>query len=252
MGRTRLYFVTDVHGSTRCFRKFLNAAKSYGADVLVLGGDITGKVIIPIVEKDGRFACHSPGAELVLDTPAEVEEFQKREAESGSYAQVVTPSEYEELRADPGKVESLFVKLMVERVREWLALAEERLAKTSVRCFISPGNDDAFEIDPVLGSSPYVVDPEERVVSIDGEHEMITLGYTNRTPWKSPREVDEDSLAGMISAMADRVSDMRTAIFNVHVPPIDTTLDQAPRLDSDLKAVVKAGSVEMASAGSSA
>lgn len=252
MRRSRIYFVTDVHGSTRCFRKFLNAAKFYRADVLILGGDITGKTMAPIVEKDGRFTCSYPGKEAVMGTPAEVEEFRKKEADSGVYTQVVTPSEYEELRAEPEKVKELFGRLMVERVREWTALAEERLGKTPVRCFISPGNDDVFDIDPILGSSTYVVDPEERIVSIDGEHEMITLGYTNHTPWNSPREVDEDVLAGKISAMADRVSNIGSAIFNIHVPPIDTTLDQAPRVGADLKIVVRAGSVEWVSAGSSA
>jgi len=141
---------------------------------------------------------------------------------------------------------------MVERTREWISLAEERLGKTSVKCFISPGNDDLSDLDPVLDSSPYVVNPEGRVVKIDGEHEMITLGYTNHTPWNSPREVDEDVLALKISGMADKVQNMKSAIFNIHVPPIDTPIDQAPRIDKNLKMVVKAGYVEMISAGSSA
>ena len=141
---------------------------------------------------------------------------------------------------------------MVERVREWVALAEERLGKTSVKCYISPGNDDVFEVDPALSSSKYVVNPKERVVEIDGEHEMITLGTTNHTPWNSPREVDEDVLAKKISGMADQVRNMKSAVFNIHVPPIDTPIDKAPRIDENLKIVVKAGNVEMISAGSTA
>jgi uncharacterized protein len=252
VARSRVYFITDVHGSSKCFRKFLNAAKFYKADVLILGGDITGKVMTPIVESEGRFSCSYQGAELSMTSKEEVEEFRKKAAESGTYTHVMSLQEFSELEADPAKVKALFAKLMAERVREWMALAEERLGKTSVKCFISPGNDDIYEIDSALNSSSYVVNPEERVVEIDGEHEMITSGTTNHTPWNSPREVDEDVLAKKISEMADKVRNMKSAVFNIHVPPIDTPIDKAPRIDENLKIVVKAGNVEMISAGSSA
>jgi Icc-related predicted phosphoesterase len=252
LAKSRIYFITDVHGSDRCFRKFLNAAKFYEAEVLILGGDITGKMITPIIEEDGGFRCNYQGVEIMLKSKEEVEAFRKKAADGGSYTQVVSPAEYKELEANPAKVTELFTRLMVERLREWVSLAEERLGKTSVRCFISPGNDDILDLDPILSDSQYVVNPEGRVVTIDGEHEMITLGYTNHTPWNSPREVDEDDLARRISAMADKVGNMKSAIFNVHVPPIDTPIDSAPRVDKTLKVVVKAGHVEMISAGSSA
>jgi uncharacterized protein len=252
VARSRVYFITDVHGSSKCFRKFLNAAKFYKADVLILGGDITGKVLAPIVESDGKFLCSYQGAELAMYTKEEVEEFRKKAADSGTYTHLVSPSELKELEASPEKVTALFTRLMVERVREWVALAEERLGKTPVRCYVSPGNDDVYEIDSVLSSSSYVVNPEEKVVEIDGEHEMITSGTTNHTPWHSPREVDEDVLAKKISDMADKVRDTKTAVFNIHVPPIDTPIDKAPRVDENLKIVVKAGNMEMTSAGSSA
>ena len=35
----RIYFATDIHGSEVCWRKFLNAARFYQADKLILGGD---------------------------------------------------------------------------------------------------------------------------------------------------------------------------------------------------------------------
>jgi Icc-related predicted phosphoesterase len=251
--RWRLFFITDVHGSDRCFRKFLNAASFYKAEVIILGGDVTGKVFTPVVEQgDGSYRCTFQGDQLVLGSKEEMEEFRKRAAYSGMYTSVVTPSEFNELEANPARVSEVFTRLMVERMREWMALAEERLGKTQVRCFVSPGNDDRFEIDQVLDSSKYVVNPEGRVLNIDGDHEMITLGYTNRTPWKSPREVDEDELARKISAMADKVKSIKTAIFNIHVPPIDTPIDQAPKIDENLKQVVSAGNVEIISAGSSA
>jgi len=253
VGRTRVYFITDVHGSNRCFKKFLNAAKFYGADVLTLGGDITGMVLIPIVEQNGGdFRTTYLGKELTFKNRQEMIGFEGKIADSGAYAHILNRSEIEELEADPGKVSALFKDLMVERLREWIALAEERLGKSSVKCLISPGNDDVLEVDQVLNSSSYVINPEGRVVEIDGEHEMITLGYTNHTPWNSPREADEDVLAEKIKGMADKVGKIESAIFNIHVPPIDTPIDQAPRVDETLRIVVRAGSVEMISAGSSA
>lgn len=253
MARSRVYFITDVHGSNRCFKKFLNAAGFYKADVIILGGDITGKVMVPIIEQgDGTFRCSYQGSDLILRSTEEVQELKKKAADSGSYTVPVSPSELKELEANPAKVTELFRQVMVERLREWMSLAEQRLGKTQVRCFISPGNDDVLDIDPILDSSSYVVNPEGRVVEIDGEHEMITLGYTNHTPWNSPREVDEEVLAQKISGMADQVREMKSAIFNIHVPPIDTLIDQAPQVDRSLKIVLKAGTIQMISAGSSA
>ena len=253
MAKSRVYFITDVHGSNRCFKKFLNAASFYKADVIILGGDITGKVMVPIIEQaDGNFRCSYQGSDLFLRNKEEVEELKKKAADSGSYTIPMSLPEYKELEANPSKVTELFRQVMVERLREWMSLAEQRLGKTPVRCFISPGNDDVFDIDPVLDSSTYVVNPEGRVVDIDGGHEMITLGYTNHTPWNSPREVDEEVLAEKISGMADQVREMKSAIFNIHVPPIDTPIDQAPQIDENLKIVLKAGTVQIISAGSSA
>jgi Icc-related predicted phosphoesterase len=253
VAKSRVYFITDVHGSNRCFKKFLNAASFYKADVIVLGGDITGKVMIPIIEQgDGTFRCSYQGTDLILRSKEEVEELEKKAADSGSYTAQVSPPEFKELEANPAKVTELFRELMVDRLREWIALAEQRLGKTPVKCYISPGNDDVFDVDTILSSSSYVLNPEGRVVDIDGQHEMITLGYTNHTPWHSPREVDEDILAQKISAMTDNVRDMKSAIFNIHVPPIDTLIDQAPQIDQNLKIVLKAGTVQIISAGSSA
>jgi uncharacterized protein len=253
MATSRVFFITDVHGSTKCFKKFLNAAKFYKANIIVLGGDLTGKVLIPIVDQgDGTFRCTFEGNELTLKNMKEVDEVVAKATDSGLYTRVMTSKEFDEISADPRSVTAAFNKAMVERVADWMRLAEERLGKTEVKCYISPGNDDLFDVDPVLNSSSYVINPEEKVVSIDGEHEMITLGYANHTPWNSPREVDEDELGRKIERMASEVKNMKTAIFNIHVPPINTPIDKAPMVDKDLKVVVKSGQVQMTSAGSTA
>jgi Icc-related predicted phosphoesterase len=251
--KSRVFFITDVHGSTRCFKKFLNAAKFYKAGILVLGGDLTGKVLIPIVDQgDGTYRCRFEGNELSLKNSKEVDGVVARAVDAGLYTRIMTRKEFDEVSADPKNVTAAFNKAMVDRVAEWVRLAEERLGNTDVKCYISPGNDDLFDVDPVLSSSSYVINPEGRAVSIDGEHEMITLGYTNHTPWHSPREVDEEELGRNIESLAAGISNMKTAIFNIHVPPINSPIDRAPMVDENLKVVVRAGQVQMTSAGSTA
>jgi Icc-related predicted phosphoesterase len=249
--KTTIYFVTDVHGSDRCFKKFLNAGKFYKAQVLILGGDITGKMIIPIIKQpDGTWITPGFGQEIGLKSQTELDETVKSFRDSGVYAYITDRKEYEELQANPEAVKKLFTQIMVDNVKRWMDLAEERLKGTEIKCYVSPGNDDEFAIDKALNAATYVINPEEKVVMVDDEHEMITLGYANHTPWNSPREADEDVLERKIEAMASQVHDMKKAIFNLHVPPINTILDQAPKLDSTLKPVTSGGQLQMTSAGS--
>ncbi len=243
--------MTDVHGSDVCFRKFLNAAKFYKANVLILGGDITGKSMVPIIQTGTEtYECSFAGEFFVIKSEEKLDSIVKDMRDSGVYPKVMGKKEYDELNSNPEKLREVFNQLMVEGVRRWLELAEERLKGTDVGCFISPGNDDIFEIDQVLNSSKYVINPERRIVSLDGEYEMITLGYANHTPWHSPREVDEGVLESWIEEMAGQLKKPENSIFNIHVPPRDTPIDQAPKVSEDLKPVVAAGHVVMTSAGS--
>lgn len=251
--RTRIFFVTDVHGSEKCFRKFVNAAKFYEAQVIVLGGDITGKMVIPIVDQgNGTYQCRFLGNELQIKSREDLDSTVKNIRDAGFYPHMSTPQEVGELQADKGKLTALFEKLMVESIDRWEKFAVERLTGTSVKCYISPGNDDIFAIDSHLLDTGAVFNPEGKVVQVDDSHEMITLGYTNHTPWNSPREVDEDKLEQMIEGMCGQVQNMKNCIFNIHCPPIQTLIDQAPALDSTLKPIVKGGQLQMIAAGSTA
>jgi uncharacterized protein len=248
----RVLFVTDVHASDRCFRKFLNAANVYRADALVLGGDITGKLVVPIAERpDGKYSLHFFGKDVVI--PKEkVAEYQKLLIDAGQYSFVASEKEVAELRADRAKEEKVFTDAMLTLLRAWLKLAEERLAGTSTKCYISPGNDDKLEVDSLLVDSGHLVNPENRVVELDGGYEMITLGYANHTPWNSPRELTEEKLGGMIEVMASQVKRPQNAVYNLHVPPIDTELDRAPAVSADLGYVKEGLSMKMIHAGSTA
>ena len=81
---------------------------------------------------------------------------------------------------------------------------------------------------------------------------MISLWYANPTPWDSPRELEEEELFAHIESLANRLSDCSTAIFNLHVPPHASGLDDAPRLDETLRPITKMGQVEIVPVGSHA
>lgn len=233
--KTRIFFVSDVHGSETCFRKFINGAKFYGAQVLVLGGDITGKALVPIVEQqDGRYRLTLHG-ETVKIKKGELEEYTKAIRNSGTYYFTTTENELLELQNDKARVDAMFTESMKSVLRSWINLANERLKGTGVTCYISPGNDDKFEMDELLIDGECVVNPENRVVEIRGGYEMITLGYANPTPWNSPREVSEEKLFEMIENLATQLRAPEKSIFNLHVPPKGTEIDKAPAVDSELK-----------------
>jgi len=141
---------------------------------------------------------------------------------------------------------------MVETVERWIQMAEERLRISEIKCFISPGNDDRWEVDVPLNRSKIITNPEEKVVELDQHHEMISLGLTNHTPWKSPREFNEEVLAERIDKMAANVKNMENCIFNLHCPPYGTVIDPAPKLDETLKPMLSGGQVVMTPAGSTA
>jgi Icc-related predicted phosphoesterase len=242
MAFTRIFFTSDVHGSEVCFLKFLNAAKAYKADALILGGDITGKMIVPLVEQtDGTFQATFLGATRIMNTPEEIDVLEKSIRFNGYYPYRTNAAEVEILQADKKNVDELFSRTMSEGIKRWVTIAEERLKGTKVKCYISPGNDDRFEIDEILKSSPAVLYPEDEVVRVDDHHEMITSGWTNVTPWNSPRETTEEELAEIFGRMVSKVERMENCIFNLHCPPYDTPLDVAPELDKTLKPVMSTG-----------
>lgn len=255
---TRLFYASDVHGSERTWRKFLSAARFYGADVLVMGGDVMGKLAIPIIrEGGGRHRATIHGRVERVETAAEVDGLRTRIGDLGFYHRTMDEGEYRALRDDPDAVERLFVELATERLVRWMDLAEERLAGTGVRCYASGGNDDLREVMDAMerpGARAFVA-CEGHVVPIDEEHVMVSMPYTNPTPWQTPREAPEPELGERIAAEIAGMTDFGRVIFNFHAPPVDSTLDTCPRLDASTdppSQVVVAGQPVLYGAGSSA
>lgn len=245
----RIFFATDVHGSTVCFKKFIGAAKFYGVDVLILGGDVTGKMVVPIARQaDHSYLTSFAGKEMRLDD-AQVADFDRRTEDMGFYPNVMTEQEFQALRDDPERQEQLFHELIRNRLEQWIEYARPRLADQRVKCFAAPGNDDSFFVDELVANSGVIELLEGRVAEIDGL-EILTTGWSNQTPWQTERECTEDELRAKLLTMIEQLSDPETAIFNIHVPPHGTALDQCPELDVDLRPVHKGGNPVMGSAGS--
>ena len=229
----KIFFATDLHGSEVCWKKFLNSAKFYEAEILICGGDMTGKAIVPIVSENGHFTVTLGGEQqaVAADHVAEVEATIRRK---GYYPLQMSVERLHELDENPAMRAACFQEVMLEGVDRWMKLAAEKLRGTGIRCFVCPGNDDEMEVDAVIGRAEVVELGEGRAVEIDG-YTMISTGWSNPTPWKTHREETEEKLAERINAMASQVKDPARAIFNLHCPPYKSGLDEAPAIDADLK-----------------
>jgi len=232
----RLFFATDSHGSEMVWRKWVSAATYYKVDILMLSGDITGKAIVPIVgpREDGTWIATIFGQKLIARNEDEVQQIYDKIAFSGYYPYVCTPEEVEELKKDPKKVEKLFDKVIVERLKAWIDFAEEKVPD-HVQMYVMPGNDDSFIIDPVLKQYPRrIICPLDKVVNLCYDYYMISCEWVNPTPWDTPRECSEKELWKKIWAQYEKFQevcdDNRKLICNFHCPPYNTRLDLAPKL----------------------
>ena len=231
---TRIFFATDVHGNSVCWYKFISAGKFYQADVLILGGDMTGKAIVPILEKDGIFSCYFLGKEYAV-SGSEIKSLEERINMHGFYSTRVEPNQFEDLKSSEEKRDNLFQELMTKRVKEWLDYAAINLKGSNIRCYVNPGNDDSLVIDSIIEESECVTNCEGKVVEIDENHKLIGCGWTNPTPWKTPRECPEEELMNRIEAMLPRIDNMGNCVWELHAPPYNSGLDAAPDLDKDMR-----------------
>ncbi len=254
--QTRLFFATDLHGSERTFRKFINAGKFYEADVLVMGGDILGKLAIPIIQEgNGRYRVSMLGRTEHPESEAELRQMIDRLGLLGFYYKVMSEDEFRAILADGAAVEALFQQLARERLESWIELAEGRLAGTGVKCYVTGGNDDYPEVLQALAraGAQTFFGCEGEVVQVDDDHQMISMGFSTPTPWRTPREVTDEQLGVMVEEMIGQVEDKSHCIFNFHDPPVDSTLDTCPMLDWNTdppSQIVRGGQVVLFGAGS--
>ena len=252
---TRLYIASDFHAAEKAWRKFLNAIKMdiYKANVALVAGDLTGKAIVPILQNNGRYDAELFGVRRNARDDEELAVLRRDIADVGYYSFITTSGEAERLSTDEQDRDDLLHRLMNERVDEWMHLATERLSDSNAPLYLIPGNDDEFVIDPILdqpGIAP--VNADGKVLDIPGDLQLLASGWSNHTPWQTPREESEDELYARLDALAQQVKDPRRAVFMIHVPPYDSGLDTAPILNENLRPTISAGDVLRGPVGSTA
>lgn len=250
---TRLYYASDIHGSEKLWRKFLASPSFYDATVLIMGGDMSGKLLVPMVETaPGVWETHLFGKRQKVKGEEGVGELEKRARFNGFYPYRCDPAEMERLQRDDEYRDQVFRRAMAQEVDRWMAIAHEKLGGKGIPVYVMPGNDDPWEFDEVFARAPDPVENVEgRVVRFDGL-QMLSSGWANPTPWDSPREKPEDELLKTFEELGEELDPDVPAIFNLHIPPYDSTLDMAPELTDDLRVVSKGGEVSMMPVGSRA
>jgi len=232
----KIFFATDLHGSEICWKKFISAGEFYGVDALVLGGDMTGKAVVPIIDKgSSNYKVTFMENEQILHNKEEVDQIIKQIQNRGYYPYLTNPDEVDELSKSPEKLDKLFLDKMLETVARWMDYADKKLEGKNIQCYVCPGNDDAFEINEVIQQSKIVKDVEGECIELDKHHEMISTGWSNPTPWDTHREEPEDKLAERIEALVKKLNNIPNAVFNFHAPPYGSGLDEAPELSEDLR-----------------
>ena len=245
------FYASDIHGSDMLWRKFINAAAFYGAEVLIMGGDIAGKAVLPIVRRGNQYFVPGFAGERAF-TEDELPALERRIRDLGQYPYRMTEDELAAVQHDREAIDALFSRIMRETLERWLRLAEERLQGKGVRLYVMLGNDDEPALREVLAASSFVVDCEDRAVELGEGFQMLSCGFANPTPWHSPREMPEEELQRHLEQLAGQLEEPSRSVFNLHVPPIRTPIDTAPMVDENLSPVIRGGSIMMGPAGSQA
>ena len=247
---TRIFFACDAHGSVPVQRKMVRVHEAYKCDIVMMCGDLTGKAVVPIVEEKPGLWWSSPwGSKEKYKSEQDLDRAKQIYEKRGFYWFFTTEPELEELQAKPEKVTALFKELMLKRMREWIALIEEKVP-SDVMVVVSPGNDDALDIDELIKASDRIVFPLNQVVDLDDTYQMITNEWVNSTPWDTPRECPEDELLEKLQKEFSRLESHENLVCNFHAPPYGTVIDLAPKLDEKAQVKVRYGSPEMVPVGS--
>ena len=253
MTMTRILYGSDFHGSEAVFRKFLSSGLQYKVNALMVGGDVTGKAMVPVIHQGaGRYQATLFGDEKKSSTPDELEKLKKAISNVGFYPIVLEKDEAQELETDPVKMGARFELEMCNRVREWMKLAEEKLPAQHITLYFMPGNDDLHSIDTVIDEFKSIRNPDMKHFEMEDGYEVVGLSNANLTPWLCARDVDEQELTRKLDELAAMIQKPERTIAILHVPPFGSSLDSCPDLDKNLKIITEGGQVVMKSAGSPA
>jgi Icc-related predicted phosphoesterase len=253
MKMMRILYGSDFHGSEVVFRKFISSGLQYNANVLVVGGDVTGKAMIPVIHQgSSRYIASLFGGDQITTTPDELEKVKKSISNVGFYPIVLEKDEADELESDPAKMSARFEYEMCQRVREWMILAEEKLVPRNIEMYFMAGNDDLASIDDTVAEFKHIRNPDMKHFELEGGYEIVGNSNANMTPWACARDIEEDELGRKMDILAGLIQNPERTIAVLHVPPLGSGLDTCPDLDKNLKIITQGGQVVMKPAGSSA
>jgi len=248
---TKILFATDMHGSEGTWKKFLNASAMLKVNVAICGGDLTGKMIVPIIKRsDGKYSYYLMRKTHTIGSN-ELEQAFKEVRGIGYYPHLTSESEYEEMRQNPAKVDEVFHQVMSTTLKNWFDIVKQKVP-SETQVIVCPGNDDRTFVDDVIEKHKGIINAEGKVINIDDIHEMISTGWVNPSPWNTSREEEDDRLENRLEKYISQVNEKNSAIFNFHAPPFESKLDEAPLLDKDLNPIVQGGRVVMVPVGSKA
>jgi Icc-related predicted phosphoesterase len=238
----RLLFTTDLHGSDPAFRKFVNAAVKFKVRTLVIGGDLTGKTLVPVVRTGRGYRAEVLGKPVEVATETERAELERTLRHGGQYPFRCGPEELQFLNDHPEEVEARFADAMRASLQDWFDLAAERLGLGSgARLLVIAGNDDPWAIDSVLREHGAIEYVDGTTATLDDGTELIGLGGSNQTPWHSPREYSEDEIEARLRTLAEKLAEPHRSIWTTHVPPAGSGLDTAAQVTDDLRMVMVGG-----------
>jgi uncharacterized protein len=243
----RLFFATDLHASLGCFKKFVAARHFYRADLLVLGGDLTGKGIVPLVRHQFTSTYSLYGQEFEVRGPIERQKAIRSIESVGFYPVEMDATELSGL-ADSEQLNDRFQDCIARQIQAWDGIA----AKVGSPIYVIPGNDDVPLIDSLLMETRYFINCDRKVVEMPTGWSILGFSASNPTPWKTFRELGEREIADAIDQIMERTENVSRCIWNVHVPPADSNLDVCEALDERFRVITRFGQPQMRSVGSTA
>ncbi|MFP3279018.1 MAG: metallophosphoesterase [Candidatus Micrarchaeota archaeon] len=246
----KFFFSSDLHGSEVVFNKLINAASFYNVKHIIVGGDLTGKILVPIVKDSNNIYKLNMFGEQKKVKEKELEDVKHELRAAGEYYTVMEKEEYEAVADNKEKMQELFLKEVISSLAQFIEKASNKLRPLGAKIYIMPGNDDFEQVADFLekNANESVVSLDGKIVDIEG-YEFLGYGYSNPTPWHTPREKEEDTIYKELKRLAEKV-EQEKSVFVIHPPPIDTKIDKAPKLDSELRQEISAGYMNVVSAGS--
>lgn len=229
--RKKILFATDLHGSEYTFAKLIKVLDLWAPDVLVLGGDVAGKGLLPVLVEGDQARMRWMGEEHRVSV-TEIGELEERANQLGFYPHRTDAAGLERLGEDEPYKDQVFEDLMLERWAEWLERLETRCAELELPAYVIAGNDDPWSLDELNEQErEWVTGADGRVLPLLDHWTLLSIGLANETPWQCPRDVPEAKLTEELDKLAESVDDFGSVIANIHVPPHGTSLDIAPELD---------------------